>query len=110
MHGMEELGVPIISEPNNGTGYGAFLAPSSLAAYNQSRSDSRVAYANPAIDRTNLHIATQQMTERILFDQEQNKTMGTNDTASPTLYRAIGVEVSVVSHSCIETRNLLTPT
>lgn len=93
---MEELGVPVISEPNNGTGYGAFLAPSSLAADNQSRSDSRVAYANTAVDRPNLHIATQQMVERILFDQVQDDSSHTNNTGAATSYRATGVAVSVL--------------
>lgn len=85
---MEELGVTLIPEPNNGAGHGAFLAPSSLAADNQSRSDSRVAYADSAMDRPNLHLASQQMVQRILFDERDNHTSVDGS------YRAIGVEVS----------------
>lgn len=96
LHGMQELGVPIVSEPNNGAGYGTFIAPSSLSADNQSRADSRVAYADSAIDRANLHIVTQQMVERILFDQDNSNTLGIDTTALPASYRATGVEVSFV--------------
>lgn len=91
---MQELGVPVISEPNNGTGYGAFLAASSMAADNQSRSDSRIAYAEPVIDQPNLHIATQQMVQRILFDGVNKSALGTTNTS---LYKAVGIEVSVTS-------------
>lgn len=89
--------MPIMSEPNNGTGYGAWLAPSSLAADNQSRSDSRVAYADSALDRPNLHLATQQMAQRIIFDMVNDNAHGFNSTGLSTSYRATGVEVSVMS-------------
>lgn len=88
---MEELGIPIFPEPNNGTGYGAFLAPSSLTADNQSRSDSRVAYADSAIDRPNLHLASQQMVQKIILDQKNNDS-----------YRAIGVEVSGLGNGALK--------
>lgn len=85
-----------MSEPNNGTGYGAWLAPSSLSAANQSRSDSRVAYADSALDRPNLHLATQQMAQRIIFDVANDNSLGVNSTGLSNSYRATGVEVRVM--------------
>lgn len=83
---MKQMGVSILSEPNNGTTNGAFVAPSSLAAVNQSRSDARVAYLDQVLERPNLHVATEQMVTRILLEQ--------SNTSSTKLQKAVGVEVS----------------
>lgn len=84
---MEAMGVPILTEPNNGTTDGAFVAPSSMSAHNQSRSDGRVAYLDGVMGRTNLYVATEQMVTRILFDENEVEGSDGNWTAS-------GVEVS----------------
>lgn len=85
--------MPIPSDPNSGVGSGAFLSPSSMSAENQSRSDSRVAYLDPVIGRTNLHLATEQMVTRLLLQGVE--TRGPNGTLNPNgLQQAVGVEVS----------------
>ncbi|CAN8102961.1 unnamed protein product [Discula destructiva] len=86
LNGMKQMGVPILSEPNNGTMDGAFVAPSSINDRNQSRSDGRVAYFDQVIERTNLHVATQQMVTRILLKQ------GITDYSRTQT--AVGVEVA----------------
>ncbi|KAF3767359.1 hypothetical protein M406DRAFT_237359, partial [Cryphonectria parasitica EP155] len=83
LQGFEQLGVPALADPNNGTGGGAFINPSSMSASNQSRCDARVAYLDPVINRANLHIATEQMVTRLLLEQD----------ADGTSQRAVGVEV-----------------
>lgn len=88
---MKQMGVSILSEPNNGTQNGAFVAPSSLSAANQSRSDARVAYFDTALDRPNLHLATEQMVTQILLAQEGTQLP---NSSTPQLQTAIGVEVS----------------
>jgi len=83
---MKQMGVSILSEPNNGTTDGAFIAPSSIDALNQSRSDARMAYLERVLERPNLHVATQQMTTRILLEQ--------SNTITTQQQTAVGVEVS----------------
>lgn len=103
LNGMEQMGVSILSEPNNGTTDGAFIAPSSIAAANQSRSDARVAYLDPVLERSNLHVATGQMATRILLEQR--------NTSYAQLQTAVGVEVSWAGPSlslCISTEEMLT--
>lgn len=80
LSGMEEMGLSIISEPNDGTCIGAMINPSSMSVQNQSRSDGRTAYFDPVIDRSNLHIATGQTVTRILLETVDQ------------LQRAVGVE------------------
>lgn len=94
---MEELGIPIVSEPNNGAIYGAFIAPSSMAAENQSRSDSRVAYLDKAVNRPNLHIATEQMVTRILLEEDAEPISTSNGTGFSSFQVATGVEVRIPS-------------
>ncbi|KUI68761.1 Oxygen-dependent choline dehydrogenase [Cytospora mali] len=78
--GMVDMGLSITNEPNDGTCLGAMTAPSSMSVQNQSRSDSRTAYFDTAIDRQNLHIATEQTVTQILLE-----TVGEEQ-------RAVGVE------------------
>lgn len=91
------MGVPIMSEPNNGTGDGAFIAPSSMSAQNQSRSDGRAAYLDEAIDRPNLHVATEQMVTRILL--EGVATPDGNNSKFRKVQQAVGVEFASSAQS-----------
>lgn len=87
------MGIPIISESNNGSGDGAFFSPSSMSAQNQSRSDGRVAYLDGAIDRPNLHIATEQMVTRILLESVDDQIPTDDGNQRPCdLQQAVGVE------------------
>ncbi|ROW09451.1 hypothetical protein VMCG_02192 [Cytospora schulzeri] len=80
LSGMADMGVSTISEPNDGTCIGAMINPSSMSVQDQSRSDGRTAYYDPAIDRSNLHVATQQTVTRILLETVDQ------------LQKAVGVE------------------
>lgn len=95
------MGLSIISEPNDGTCIGAMINPSSMSVQNQSRSDGRTAYFDPVIDRSNLHIATEQTVTRILLETVDQ------------LQKAVGVEVCGIRSSesglCWKTKKLLTP-
>lgn len=87
---MAELGLPIVSEPNDGTCVGAMISPSSMSAQNQSRCDSRTAYLDPVIDRPNLHVATEQMVTQVLLEEADSPG---SDVGGSTLQKAVGVEV-----------------
>lgn len=90
---MTEMGLPIVSEPNDGTCVGAMANPSSLNAHNQSRCDSRTAYLDPVIDRPNLHVATEQMVTRVLLEEVDNPNPGIGEPSFSQLQKAVGVEV-----------------
>lgn len=92
---MTEMGLPLVSEPNDGTCVGAMINPSSMSAQNQSRSDSRTAYLDPVIDRPNLHIATEQMVTRVLLEEVDNPIPGVGGPTFDRLQKAVGVEVCV---------------
>lgn len=84
--------MPIVSEPNDGSGAGTFFAPSSMSAQNQSRSDGRVAYLDKVLDRTNLHVATEQMATRILLAEVDAQVLPNQSPALPNPQEAVGVE------------------
>lgn len=86
------MGVSVLSEANSGSGDGAFFAPSSMNAKNQSRSDGRVAYLDGAIDRPNLHIATEQMVTRILLERVDDQIPINGSPRPCDLQEAVGVE------------------
>lgn len=88
LDGMAEMGLPLVSEPNDGTCVGAMINPSSMNAQNQSRCDSRTAYLDPVIDRPNLHVATEQMVTQVLLEEVDSP-----GSAFGRLQRAVGVEV-----------------
>lgn len=71
---------------------GVFVAPSSIDALNQSRSDARVAYFDSVLDRPNVHIASEQRVTQILFEQQQPSAF--SNTSTQQLQTAVGVEVS----------------
>lgn len=90
---MTEMGLPILSEPNEGTCVGAMINPSSMSAQNQSRCDSRTAYLDPVIDRPNLHVATEQMVTRVLLEELVDPGSGVGGSTAGKLQKAVGVEV-----------------
>lgn len=90
---MAEMGLPLVSEPNDGTCVGAMINPSSMNAQNQSRCDSRTAYLDPVIDRPNLHVATEQMVTQVLLEEVDNPSPGAGDSTFGRLQKAVGVQV-----------------
>ncbi|KAI1881318.1 hypothetical protein JX265_000144 [Neoarthrinium moseri] len=66
LDGLQQLGMPFNEDPNQGYVTGASVIPSSMSADNQSRSDARTAYLDPANSRPNLHLLTQTTATRIL--------------------------------------------
>ncbi|XMA17919.1 hypothetical protein WAI453_010710 [Rhynchosporium graminicola] len=61
LDGLRELGIPILTDPNNGTAAGGMLIPDSISPNNQTRSSARMGYYDGFSDsRSNLHIASQQ--------------------------------------------------
>lgn len=87
------MGVPILTEANNGTGAGAVIAPSSMTCTNQSRADGRTAYLDNVMDRVNLHISTEQTVTRILLEQFNDTIPTPGNPAFKKLQEAVGVEV-----------------
>lgn len=88
LRGLAELGIPTLSEPNNGSSLGAFLVPSSLSPDNQTRSDARTAYYEPAVSRPNLHVATGQRVKRLRLGERSR--LGGLETGGRSI---MGVEV-----------------
>ncbi|TVY80359.1 Dehydrogenase xptC [Lachnellula suecica] len=69
LEGLQELGVPILTEPANGTAAGGMLIPNSINPDNQTRSTARLSYFDRFIDtRPNLHVATNQHVFRLIVD------------------------------------------
>ncbi|KAI1638668.1 hypothetical protein F4809DRAFT_659468 [Biscogniauxia mediterranea] len=66
MDGIQELGIPTNPDFNSGYATGVNIIPSSMATGNQSRSDARSAYLDPALPRTNLELLTGHTVTRIL--------------------------------------------
>jgi len=73
LDGLQELGIPILTDPNNGTAAGGMLIPDSIHPENQTRSYARLDYYDGFIDsRPNLHVATQQHVMRIIANTPHN--------------------------------------
>ncbi|KAI1086465.1 putative GMC oxidoreductase [Rostrohypoxylon terebratum] len=68
LDGIQELAIPINKDPNSGNATGASIIASSIMADNQSRSDARIAYLDPILDRPNLHLVTGRTVTRVLYD------------------------------------------
>ncbi|KAK3324619.1 hypothetical protein B0T19DRAFT_464800 [Cercophora scortea] len=91
LHGVSELGIPLLNDANAGVSAGAMIVPATISAQNQSRTDSRTAYLDRVLNRPNLHLASGQTVTRILVG-----TDGTAPIIVPPfghLKRAHGVEV-----------------
>lgn len=90
LDGLQELGIPILTDPNNGTAAGGMLIPDSINPENQIRSDARMAYFDGFIDsRPNFHYAVHQHVTRVLITAPQN----IQQTQDPTGVWISGVEV-----------------
>ncbi|KAE8450374.1 hypothetical protein EG329_006448 [Mollisiaceae sp. DMI_Dod_QoI] len=74
LDGLQELGIPILTDPNNGTAAGGMLIPDSISPDNQTRSYARLDYFDGFINRPNLHVATHQHVTRVLVNAPQNLT------------------------------------
>ncbi|CAG8979985.1 hypothetical protein HYALB_00005158 [Hymenoscyphus albidus] len=75
LKGLEEMGIPILTDPNNGTASGAMLIPNSISPDNQTRSDARLGYFDGFIDsRPNFHVATGKHVYRLLMDKTNSAT------------------------------------
>jgi hypothetical protein len=73
LEGLQELGIPVLTDPNNGTAAGAMLIPDSINPDNQTRSYARIDYFDTIINtRQNLHVATHQHVTRVLVEASHN--------------------------------------
>ncbi|KAI0132702.1 GMC oxidoreductase [Xylariales sp. AK1849] len=70
LDGVRQLGIPFHDEPNRGVTTGASVIPSSMSADNQSRSDGRTAYLDPALSRPNLYLLTGHTVTQLLSGDE----------------------------------------
>jgi hypothetical protein len=69
LDGLQELGIPILKEPNNGSAAGGMLVPNSLDPDSQTRSYARTGYFDNIVDtRPNFHVAPGQLVIRLLID------------------------------------------
>ncbi|WYZ45167.1 hypothetical protein EsH8_VIII_000483 [Colletotrichum jinshuiense] len=67
LQGLSEIGISIAADLNTGDPTGAMIVPSSMSPRNQTRSDARTGYFDPAIARPNLHVVTGQMATRLIL-------------------------------------------
>ncbi|GJC79045.1 oxygen-dependent choline dehydrogenase [Colletotrichum liriopes] len=58
LQGLSEMGLTLAGDLNTGDPTGAMIVPSSMSPTNQTRSDARTGYFDPAISRSNLHVLT----------------------------------------------------
>ncbi|OHF02206.1 GMC oxidoreductase [Colletotrichum orchidophilum] len=61
-----EMGIHLSGDLNTGDPTGAMIVPSSMSPSNQTRSDARTGYFDPAISRSNLHVVTGQTATRLI--------------------------------------------
>ncbi|KAK1640860.1 GMC oxidoreductase-domain-containing protein [Colletotrichum phormii] len=66
IHGLSEMGIHLSGDLNTGDPTGAMMVPSSMSPTNQTRSDARTGYFDPAISRSNLHVVTGQTVTRLI--------------------------------------------
>lgn len=105
LEGLKELGIPILTEPNNGTNAGGMLIPNNMDPENQTRSDARLAYFDNIINtRPNFHVATGEHVYRLILDTPKNNS--TNNSSDGVMVQ--GVEASTYTISltadCTDTR------
>lgn len=85
---LNELGVPMAFDPNDGQAAGGFFIPSSVDPINQTRSHARRAYYDPVASRSNLLVQDNSQVTRIFF---QTNGYGMDNTSTPQ-FVATGVE------------------
>lgn len=69
-----ELGIDFIDDLSSGTNAGTAIPLFSLSAANQSRYDARTAYLSSAIQRSNLHIATERIVTGLIINEQLNSS------------------------------------
>jgi choline dehydrogenase len=71
LDGLQELGIPILTDPNNGTAAGGMLIPNNISPDNQTRSYTRLDYYDGFIDsRPNFHVMTHRHVTRVLINAQ----------------------------------------
>ncbi|KAI1209556.1 GMC oxidoreductase [Annulohypoxylon truncatum] len=97
LDGIQELGIPVNEDPNGGSATGASIIASSMVAGNQSRSDARIAYLDPVLDRPNLHLVTGHTVTRVLHDNGGATFLNSTYIPGATGLNIIGVEFAANS-------------
>lgn len=69
MEAMDSLGVRRPLDQSCGDTLGAYLTTQSIHPVNRSRSYPRVAHYDPAVDRANLHVLTEQLATRLVTEE-----------------------------------------
>lgn len=83
LDGLREIGIPILTDPNNGTAAGGMLIPDSISPDNQTRSSARLGYYDGFTDsRPNLHIASQQHVTRVILNLDAPANVKSRDYPS----------------------------
>ncbi|GKT85546.1 GMC oxidoreductase [Colletotrichum tofieldiae] len=67
LQGLSEMGLTLAGDLNTGDPTGAMIVPSSMSPTNQTRSDARTGYFDPAISRSNLHVLTGYTAMRLIM-------------------------------------------
>ena len=84
---LESLGVEKCTDPNDGTNAGGYFIPLSVDPDNQTRTDARRSYFDPANSRLNLHLAINASASKILFDVDDMPTaLPGNPLFNTTIY------------------------
>jgi choline dehydrogenase len=65
---LEALGIPKSLDPNDGSNAGGYFLPLSIDPDQQTRSDARTAYYDPASRRPNFNVITNAQVTRIIFE------------------------------------------
>ncbi|KAI1457490.1 putative GMC oxidoreductase [Annulohypoxylon moriforme] len=97
LDGIQELGIPINEDLNSGNATGASVIPSSMVGRNQSRSDARVAYLDPVLNRTNLHLVTGHTVTRVLHHNGGATFLNSTHVSGASGLNIIGVEFAANS-------------
>ncbi|GKT47336.1 oxygen-dependent choline dehydrogenase [Colletotrichum spaethianum] len=73
-----EIGLNLAGDLDTGDPTGAMVIPSSMSPTNQTRSDARTGYFDPAISRSNLHVLTGQTVTRLILGLPSSLITGGN--------------------------------
>ncbi|CAD6962296.1 unnamed protein product [Tilletia controversa] len=73
---LNNLGVPINSDPDSGNSWGTFYATSAINPTNWTRSFSRTGYLDPNRGRSNLDILTGHQVTKVIFDSSSKSSDG----------------------------------
>ncbi|KAI9725227.1 MAG: hypothetical protein M1828_003408 [Chrysothrix sp. TS-e1954] len=70
--GLNQMGVPTVYDPNDGSTAGATYLPLDISPTNQTRADARRSYYDPYAFRDNLYVSTGQYVTNLIFQQTSN--------------------------------------